>query len=113
MPEYLWTEHVLPQEWTDEWPFDEDETESAIDEQQLNFDRDTKLHTLGNLTLVTDSLNISMGNKSFSTKKKQLEKHSSLFLNRWFRDQERWTEVEIRERGNHLADMAVEIWPSL
>lgn len=113
MPECLWTEHVLPQEWTDEWPFDEDEIESAVDEQQLNYDRDTMLHTLGNLTLITDSLNRSLGNKSFSTKKKELENHSSLFLNRWFHDQESWTEVEILERGKHLADMAVEIWPSL
>lgn len=113
MPARLWTEHILPQQWTDEWPFNEEEHEGSEDEDQLYEDREIILHSLGNLTLVTDSLNISMGNKSFSTKKKELEKHSSLFLNRWFRDQERWTEVEIRERGNHLANMAIEIWPSL
>lgn len=113
MPTHLWIEHILPQGWTEEWPFDEEEFERAEDEGHLTYERKTILHSLGNLTLTSDKLNISLGNKSFSTKKKELEKHSSLFLNRWFWDQERWTEVEIRERGNHLADMAVEIWPSL
>lgn len=113
LPKYLWTEHVLPVEWTDEWPFDEEEFEAATDHQQLYYDRDTMLHTLGNLTLITDTLNISLGNKSFSTKKKELANHSSLFLNRWFHNKESWAEKEILERGKHLADMAVEIWPSL
>lgn len=113
MPEQLWTEHVLPQHWTDEWPFASDGTSySNLDENPADV-RDTMLHTIGNLTLITDMLNISLGNKNFRTKKKELEVHSGLFLNRWFLDKDSWTEIDIYERSKHLASMAVEIWPPL
>lgn len=110
MPDQLWTEHVLPQTWTDEWPFES--SDLPIDEGRIS-ERKTKLHTLGNLTLITDMLNISLGNKSFNAKKKELELHSGLFLNRWFVGKGTWTEKDIHQRGEHLADMAIEIWPSL
>ncbi len=110
MPDQLWTEHVLPQTWTEEWPFES--TDSSVDEGRIS-ERNMKLHTLGNLTLITDMLNISLGNKSFSAKKKELELHSGLFLNRWFVGKASWTEKDIHERGEHLAEQAVSIWPCL
>jgi hypothetical protein len=53
------------------------------------------------------------GNKSFSEKRDKLEEHTGLFLNKWFLKKTKWNEVQIRERGEALADLAVAIWPSL
>ncbi len=111
-PDGLWVEHVLPQSWGDEWPLPSGERADPISLEHETVLRNTKLHTLGNLTLLTGGLNISSGNKSFK-KKKKFKEHTGLFLNKWFQDRGHWTETEIEERGAALAYMAVTIWPSL
>jgi len=62
---------------------------------------------------LTSSLNISSGNKGFLEKRSKLEEHAGLFLNKWFLKKDNWSEADIRERSEALADMAVTIWPSL
>jgi hypothetical protein len=42
-----------------------------------------------------------------------LEKHTGLFLNKWFLKMSSWNETDIRARGQALADKASTIWPSL
>ena len=113
LPGGLWVEHVLPQTWTDEWPF-----EGGIEREYDSYDpkvleRNTLKHTLGNLTLLTGSLNISSGNSSFIEKRAKFEEHSGLFLNKWFLRFDKWTEKEIRERGEELARMSRDIWIGL
>ena len=71
------------------------------------------MHTLGNLTLLTDSLNISSSNKSFLEKREKLEEHTGLFLNKWFLKKEAWNESHIKERSEAMADLAIPIWPSI
>ncbi len=112
-PEGLWVEHVLPQSWGDEWPLATGDTVDPTSLEQETIARNAKLHTLGNLTLLSGGLNISSGNKSFEKKKKKFKKHTGLFLNKWFQKRDQWTEVEIEERGVALADLAVNIWPAL
>jgi len=112
-PEGLWVEHVLPQSWGDEWPLATGDTVDPTSLEQETIARNAKLHTLGNLTLLSGGLNISSGNKSFKKKKKKFKEHTGLFLNKWFQKHDQWTEVEIEERGVALADLAVEIWPAL
>ena len=56
---------------------------------------------------------MSLGNSCFVKKREKLTKHTSLFLNRWFLERDRWNESEIRQRGQALADLAVDIWPAL
>lgn len=112
-PSGLWVEHVLPQTWTDEWPFPDGQTHDVYSDEQDAMARRTLVHSLGNLTLLTGGLNISSGNSGLATKKEKFEEHTGLFLNKWFMKKDRWTEMEIRERGERLADMATQIWIDL
>ena len=106
-------EHVLPQTWTEDWPFGDGDylTPYSLDPRALA--RRASLNTFGNLTLVKDSLNISSGNKSFLDKKLKFEEHTGLFLNKWFSSRDTWSESEIHERGEHMVKMAIHTWPSL
>ncbi|WP_232829531.1 DUF262 domain-containing protein [Tropicimonas sp. IMCC34043] len=113
MPSGLWTEHVLPVSWTEEWPFADGEFVERWSNDAKSETRNRVLHTLGNLTLLTGSLNISSGNKGFIEKRGKLEEHTGLFLNKWFLKRDDWNEDQIRERGEALADRALNIWPSL
>jgi len=113
MPTGLWTEHVLPLSWNEEWPFPDGRFVERWSGEPKADERDRLLHTLGNLTLLSGGLNISSGNKSFEEKKAKYEKHTGLFLNKWFVKKEAWTEDDIRERGEQLADLAVDIWIDL
>ncbi|WCR11070.1 HNH endonuclease [Paracoccus stylophorae] len=112
-PEGLWVEHVLPQSWGEEWPLADGDTADPASLEQETIARNAKLHTLGNLTLLSGGLNISSGNKSFKKKKKKFEEHTGLLLNKWFEKRDQWTEAEIEERGTALAELAIEIWPGL
>lgn len=112
-PDDLWVEHVLPRTWTEEWPFADAEFAAPDDDKPQAISRKSTLNTLGNLTLVTSGLNISAGNQSFSAKQEKFAEHTGLFLNKWFSDQTQWAEAEINTRGEHLAKMAMTIWPSL
>jgi hypothetical protein len=112
-PKGLSVEHVLPRVWTEEWPFLEADYAAPDSDLPLAQSRKAMIDTLGNLTLVTGGLNSSVGNKSFSEKKSKFALHTGLFLNKWFVDQPRWTEHEIRQRGEHFAGIAIGRWPSL
>ena len=109
LPADLWIEHVLPQTWTNDWPFEDEEHHDSPDDQ-IVMRREGLIHTLGNLTLLTGVLNISSGNASFAVKKEKFAEHSGLFLNKWFETKDRWTEIEILERGERFAHLARAIW---
>ena len=113
MPDGLWTEHVLPVSWTEQWPFEGEEFVERWSSDPKAESRNRVLHTLGNLTLMSGSLNISSGNKSFMEKREKLDEHTGLFLNKWFLKKDNWNEACIRERGEALAEMALAIWPSV
>jgi uncharacterized protein with ParB-like and HNH nuclease domain len=113
MPDGLWTEHVLPVSWTEEWPFEDGSFVDRWSDDPKAETRNRILHTLGNLTLVTGALNISSGTKGFVEKRNKLEEHTGLFLNKWFLKKSAWGEAHIRERGEALADMAVVAWSPL
>lgn len=113
MPSGLSTEHVMPVAWTEEWPFEDGDFVEHYSPDPRAEMRNVMLNTLGNLTLLTTGLNISSSNKSFEKKRKNLEEHTSLFLNRWFLNEDAWNETRIRERGKFLAKMSIGIWPPL
>ena len=112
-PHGLWVEHVLPRTWTEQWPFLEVDYAAPYSGLPQALSRQSAINTLGNLTLVTGGLNISAGNRSFSEKKQKFAEHTGLFLNKWFIGHNRWTEDEIRQRSEHLATLAMSIWPGL
>ena len=72
--------------------------------------RNKVLHSLGNLTLLTASLNPAVSNSSFTDKKKELAKHSTLILNSYFHDLDQWNESEIEKRSSDLIDSVLKIW---
>lgn len=123
--EGLTIEHVLPQKWFEEWPLNgklipESDFEVAIHAVMTEDDvegpyhkidyRNRLLHSIGNLTLLTSSLNPSVSNSSFFIKKKELAKHSTLILNSYFIDLEHWSENDIEKRSVSLIETILKIW---
>lgn len=104
----LTIEHILPQSWRDFWsdPIGGDPTQAVLD-------RDRCLHALGNLTLVTNSLNPALSNNAWDDKQHALAEHTILMLNKEILSNyaERWDEEIIRARGEVLANRAIGIWP--
>lgn len=104
----LQIEHVMPQAWSDHWPIE------AVDDstrQLKRQERDRIKNRLGNLTLVNGSLNPSMSNGSWATKREALRVHSNLRLNTEVVACESWDEATIEHRGRRLAAVACRIWP--
>ena len=96
----LTVEHIMPQTLSAKW-------KKTLGEQNAR-NYKTWLHTLGNLTLT--AYNSELSNKPYSDKRECL-KDSNLYLNRYFRDINDWNFDEIKERGKHLADIAIKVWP--
>ena len=104
----LQIEHILPQKWHDHWPL---AAQDSADE------RDALIHTIGNLTLISDKLNPSLSNAPWTSstatsKRKGLEKHSRLELNRrLLKSEGPWDHETISARSLSLFEKAREIWP--
>ena len=100
-------EHVMPQ------------NESLSAEWQAMLGEDWQkvqqlwLHRLGNITLT--GYNPEYSDRSFADKKTIAGgfNDSPLRLNRFIREQDRWTATEMDERGRHLAKKTVTIWSAL
>ena len=75
--------------------------------------QETWLHRLGNLTLT--GYNSEYSDRPFDEKKSMAKgfNDSPLHLNRFIREQDRWTATEIEARGKALAQQAVKVWPGL
>jgi predicted transport protein len=75
--------------------------------------QETWLHRLGNLTLT--GYNAEYSDRAFDEKKTMPKgfNESPLRLNRFMRDQIRWTAAEIEARGKALAQQATKLWPGL
>jgi predicted transport protein len=71
------------------------------------------LHRLGNLTLT--GYNSKYSDRPFAEKKTIAGgfEESSVRLNKFVREQERWTPAEMKARGEALARRALALWPPL
>lgn len=104
----LQIEHLMPYSWQTHWPLSVDQ------DSETTRNRDTAVQTLGNLTLLTETLNPSLSNGPWSSKRPKIWSHSKLQLNNGLgAEVETWDETAIRARGAVLAAAAVEIWPSV
>lgn len=120
LPERLQIEHVMPQGWRAYWDEGLD-PEAAVK-------RDRRVHSIGNLTLVTQALNGSLSNRPWSDamaqgldkgghpgegKRTLLNQFSLLVLNKELLDDhpDRWTEDDIRARSLAMAKRICSIWP--
>jgi hypothetical protein len=100
-------EHLLPQKWQQNWP---------VEEVQAQLDRAEHVHRLGNLTLLTESLNSSVSNGPWlgeHGKWAKLEKYDVLLMNREIRraSEDGWDEQRIDERTLEIINMLIEVWP--
>jgi hypothetical protein len=109
----LTIEHVLPQEWSHNWPLPSDRPEI-----EAGIERDAAKHRLGNLTLVAQALNSGLSNGPWRAdadipqKREGLRKHNVYMLNKPLVELSDWDEGRIRERGDALSDVVLRIWPA-
>lgn len=111
VPPRLPIEHLMPVEWRHHWP---------LPKSRANFkgeiDRDHDIHTIGNLTLLTTSLNASISNNPWTARRgrgkcTEIAEHSVLRMNKEIVKNKRWTEASIRSRSQKLFRLASNIWP--
>jgi len=92
-------EHIMPQTLSGEWETHLGANHAAIHGKWLD--------TLGNLSLT--GYNSELGNAPFSEKRVKLA-NSHFELTRSILNKEKWTEIEIRERGEELAKRSLKRW---
>lgn len=102
-------EHMMPKKWRNHWVFDGTETEADL--------RDRTLLTLGNLTIITQSLNSSIRDSDWTTKKDGkgdkggLKKYADgIETLAKYLELKTWDEASIISRANDLAEIALNIW---
>lgn len=104
-------EHLMPKKWENKWL--EVPTKEAKDLRNFT------LKTLGNLAIITQSLNASIRDSNWSTKKQGSGKKKGLVHYSGgietlapYLDLEEWNEDEIRKRADFLYNKAKSIWKS-
>ena len=112
--EHLTLEHVMPIKWLRHWPLSNPRDSKFADE------RNRAKQSIGNLTLLTQEINESLRNLSFSDKRGPLVRHSDLEITKEIvyasvkdlREREDWDVAQIREREEELSKcVCEEIWP--
>ncbi|MEJ7647715.1 MAG: DUF4268 domain-containing protein [Nakamurella sp.] len=99
-------EHLLPQTWQTSWPVTGFEAER---------ERDAHVHRLGNLTLLTTSLNSSVSNGPWegpNGKRAKLREHDTFLLNSVVKgDDLGWDEAAIDARTATMVEALIDTWP--
>jgi uncharacterized protein with ParB-like and HNH nuclease domain len=118
----LTIEHLMPQSWFDSWPLP-DGTRGLTYEELEDADpasmaavstkrRNALIHSIGNLTILTQALNPAVSNSAWSIKKPQIMKYSLLPINQLLHNQDVWDEDSIEQRSKDLFKIALKLWPS-
>lgn len=102
-------EHMMPKKWRNSWALSDNSVSAE--------ERDRKLLTLGNLTIITQSLNSSIRDANWQTKKSGkgdkggLKKYANGIetLSNYL-DLDSWNENNIKDRADDLATKALSIW---
>lgn len=114
----LTVEHIMPQGWVPHWPLPDgsqgvehawfaNEATPGVAESRR---RNELIQTFGNLTLVTGSLNSSLKNGAWETKREEILLHSVSPMNGALRRFPTWDESTIEIRGRELLDRALTLW---
>lgn len=102
-------EHLMPKNWERNWGL-------LRSQEEIDF-RNRKLLTLGNLAIITQSLNASIRDSEWQVKKTGNGKKPGLThfaagietLSQ-FLERPEWNEAEIEKRAKYLCERALEIW---
>ena len=123
LPARLDIEHIMPQGWRSYWQ------DGIMNDPEACAARDVLINTIGNLTLVTKSLNSTLSNRPWTDgetanlpgsgedkglgKRSLLNKYSVLMLSRPIIDEHRdtWNDEEIADRSVVLAKLISKAWP--
>jgi len=123
LPTNLQIEHVMPQKWRINW------SEGTADDPIAAAERDRKVHTIGNLTLLTGRLNAPLSNRPWldsdaakvassgpaagKGKRSLIDQYSLLVLNKELVQHHptAWTEDDIAARGLAIVKDIAGIWP--
>lgn len=122
MPAGLSLEHIMPRGWRTFWDEDPPLT------REMAAKRDVLIHTIGNLTLTTSSLNSALSHRPWTDsdaqglkeggqagkgKRSLLSAYSLLVLNKEVIDkhEDEWTETDIADRSRALAELIITVWP--
>lgn len=123
LPKKLEVEHIMPRGWLHHW----DESPPLDPERASK--RNQLVDSLGNLTLVTDSLNKSLSHRPWTDEAAQivaptgkfpgrgkrwlLNRYSLLVLNKFIVEEhvEEWSESDIGNRGKELTKHFCAVWP--
>ncbi|MFD4190808.1 DUF262 domain-containing protein [Amycolatopsis thermoflava] len=108
-------EHVMPQSWQHHW------SDGIADDPGAVQERNHRVHTLGNLTLLTNRLNPVVSNNPWLApaenpetegKRQALSAHSVLLLNKQLVDEhpDGWSDEDIDKRTERLARQVTRIW---
>ncbi len=102
----FWIEHIMPQRWEASWPPPATGTVH---------DRAERIHTLGNLTLLTAKLNAAVSNGPWTGengKREALRKHDILLINRDLDSfsPDGWSDDSITRRTDDLINRIVDLW---
>ena len=117
----LTIEHVIPQRWGEHWPLGDMRIpndvvlypwlakDAVAPLTEAIRERNSRLQTLGNLTLLNNRANPGAANFGFAHKKVEY-KNSVLRLNRHFDELPDWDEKAIQARGELFAGTICRIW---
>jgi hypothetical protein len=99
-------EHIMPQNLSGEWLVDLGVVAESVH-------RDC-VHTLGNLTLVTQEWNSAMSNSGYSLKAERLGRNALQLNCGYFKHPPaRWDRTAIYSRADYLVSHVLELWPAL
>lgn len=117
----LTVEHILPQDWVENWPLRDGVKGMTVLDMFLAEDSDPKviasrnrnqvLQTMGNLTILTKPLNSALSNAAWTIKKPEILRNSLLPINQQLIDIEVWDEAAIAARSEDMLKRALMIWP--
>ncbi|PWS25913.1 hypothetical protein DHW03_18955 [Pedobacter yonginense] len=102
-------EHLMPKKWENHW--------GRLTNKENRDYRNSKLYTLGNLAIITQSLNASIRDANWKTKKKGkgdkdglLQYSAGIETLAPFLNLDQWNEAEIEKRAKFLYNKAIKLW---
>ncbi len=107
VPRNLTIEHLMPVSWKeDKWPLP-----ASLEKEEAIESRNSLIHTIGNLTLLTQRLNSGLSNAPWQEKRPEIQKYSVLSLNSELVTKSCWDEDSIRDRNKRMAELIAKCWP--